>query len=333
MKKILAICLSIAMLSAFLVGCGGGGGVLGGGALGGAAVNGPLEGAKIYASIGGANVLVGNTGTGGVVTINTSSLAGAKYPLRLWTQNGTLAGNSTNYAGSLSTVLESAAGVSGNLYFSVISSMVAENFKKNSKNFASPAAAVAAAKTSTNKLVAAFGGTFDPLNSNPASDLKLILIQKSILKAAGIDEGNPSGTAKVTSLVTDIINDFGQNKTPAQILQSRMPAITGSPDAYVQALSSTAEMQAMMETQFGDEFSDADMLSFANELNATAAMDSMIGFFEIEGIQDGTNANATIDDFAFKLTADNASRTAAQARYTIEFKVQDAGETICLMSL
>jgi hypothetical protein len=333
MRKILAVFFSIALLCTSLVGCGGGGGSSSSGALGGAAVNGPLEGASIWATINGVDTQVGTTGTDGSVSITVSSLSGAEYPLYLWTQNGTIHGETAAYNGSLSTVLRSASGVNGNLYFSIVSSLVAENFKRTKADYANGESALDAAKNAANILVSNFGATFDPLTANPYTDINVVLVQKAMLKAAGIDETTAAGSALVTSqLIDGIVDDFVAGTPLNTIVSNNMPAIVtsagGDPEQYVKDVMKTDEtFLANLNTQFGGEFDSSDVNSSADALDSTTATANVIGDFEVTLITDGAAANPTIDGFAFAIGSANTGRSASEGSYTIALAVKDGSDT------
>lgn len=229
-KRIFGVLLLVGALALVMTlsGCGGGSGSSLGG-IGGGGANHPIVGGTVQAYIGGAWVNISTTTTNGqVVNFDSSKLAGATYPLifRIAPGTGYIQGYSSTikYAGELKSVYASQP---TNIYFSLLSTMVANLYDSVRTAYPTNAAALSYAIGRVKAVISAFGlAGFDPTTTNPYTSFDSAMVQAALWKGYGLTFTNPSDSSNIDNMVLGFTNQLKNSGTsPAAAVQSALPQV------------------------------------------------------------------------------------------------------------
>ncbi|MEF2231535.1 MAG: hypothetical protein V3571_11450 [Pseudodesulfovibrio sp.] len=318
-----------------LTGCGGGGGSSIGG-IGGGGANHPIVGGTVQAYIGGAWTNVSTTTTNGqVVSFSSSKLSGATYPLVFRIQPGTgyVQGYSSTikYAGELKTVYASQP---TNVYFSLLSTMVANLYDSVRTSYPTDAAALSYAIGRVKSVISAFGvAGFDPTTTNPYTSFNSAMVQAALWKGYGLTFTDPSDSSSIDNMVLGFTNQLKNSGTsPATAVQSALPLVAAQITAagsaatglanFMNTVKADTDIASGIATSYASSSFGTTQAAVQTTLTSTATdpatqMADSVGEFYISAYAGTVGAGAIRNNSNYTILTTEAGNTLT---YTVTIK-------------
>ena len=330
-------------------GGGGGGGGGGGTTVIGTAANHPLAGASIqYNHPTNGWTELTTTDANAAYSFTPSTLSGVTYPavLRIPANSGTIRGTTTKYGTELQTILERAPAAGNSVYFSLFTTMVAKLYTNIKSSYATPAAAVAAAKSKVKGLIAAFGVSFDPMTANPMTNSKCALLQNALWLGFNVEPDAYGSSTTIGNMINSLVSKtsgLGQNNPNVlTVVKNALPKVAASVTAagnnngnglknFMSSVKSNAAVRTSMENCYPD--GDSFYTELENEAYDDDLMGGSIGFVGFKSTTVGSAQNGVITtqwepNIFISSAADGTAMTVTMALEDLEGNALDTAATI-----